>query len=98
MALCDTLLRYPGGRCRKALKRHRCDNLEPGWSRPCGRPIASGEIYFDPRIAKERRGHYETMRICARCAGIPEPMPQLELWVSAPVESVDSSERRKRSK
>lgn len=92
-------MKYPGGRCRRARKIHRCDNVEPGWARPCGRVIGISEIYFDPRIAKDlRSGHYETLRICARCAGLPYSMPQFDLFVLAPVESVSESQKRRTRK
>ncbi len=96
MALAEILLKYPGGKFRKARTNHKCDNIEPHWKKACRRPIVKGEIFFDPRIAKNLRdGHYELYRICGRCAGIVNSLPQFELFVTAPVESRDSEEKRK---
>jgi hypothetical protein len=96
MTLKELLTKYPDGKFRKARKVHKCDYIESGTYRPCQRPIARDEIYYDPRQAKDlRKGHYETLRICAYCAGIPVSMPQCDLFVTAPVESKSQAEKRK---
>ncbi len=70
---------YRNGTIRKARKAHPCDGHRDG--KICRRFIGPGDPYFDPRIAKDQRdGHYETIRICADCAGIIERRDQLEFF------------------